>query len=376
MSISTLRHKRQSTSHLCIDRTEPGTLTGKVVRELNDRIAGGILRAGDRLPSRSALAKELGVSEFVVRRAFAELVADRVIVGRRRIGHVVLDASAARRERLVLDVSTENFGSFASRVSTAECSRGLLKRGYRVMPVILGVDSRETVYIAPLAEALQRSPCFVFVRTCGSRQSLVCRMVADAGVPYATITLGTAPRTPGRCVGTIRLEKGDAIRALVRDCVKSSVRSVLQVDFGKDTYVDASSSFRLDNIFVERLSIPLMRCRNLDDVVEAACEAMRQRIAAGAMPDVIFAADDYLSLGVIAALRRSQVQPPRDVGLVAYANCGSGLFVGDEFTRIEHDPFLDGREIARCIADYFESGNFGHYDNRLAYRRGKSFAAR
>jgi hypothetical protein len=95
-------------------------------------------------------------------------------------------------------------------------------------------------------------------------------MVADAGVPYATITLGTAPRTPGRCVGTIRLEKGDAIRALVRDCVKSSVRSVLQVDFGKDTYVDASSSFRLDNIFVERLSIPLMRCRNLDDVVEAA----------------------------------------------------------------------------------------------------------
>ena len=108
-------------------------------------------------------------------------------------------------------------------------------------------------------------------------------MVADAGVPYATITLGTAPRTPGRCVGTIRLEKGD----------------------------------------------------------------------------MIFAADDYLSLGVIAAQRRSRVEPPRDVGLVAYANCGSGLFVGDEFARIEHDPFLDGREIARCIAEKRELGTGG-----------------
>ena len=202
--MSTLRHKRQSTSHFCIDRTEPGTLTGKVVRELNDRIAGGILQAGDRLPSRSALAKELGVSEFVVRRAFAELVADRVIVGRPRVGHVVLDAGAVRRERLVLDVSTENFGSFASRVSTAECSRGLFKRGYRVLPVTLGVDSRETAYLAPLAEGMESAPDFVFVRTCGRRQSPVCRMVADAGVPYATITLGAASRTPGRCVGTPR----------------------------------------------------------------------------------------------------------------------------------------------------------------------------
>ena len=103
-----------------IDRAGSGTLTEKVVRELRRRIADGILRPGDRLPSRDALARELGVSEFVVRRAFVELAADRLIAGRPRIGHVVLDAGAVRRESLVLDVSTENFGSFASRVSTAE----------------------------------------------------------------------------------------------------------------------------------------------------------------------------------------------------------------------------------------------------------------
>ena len=359
----------------CIDRAVPGTLTGKVERELRDRIADGSLRPGDRLPSRDALAKALGVSEFVVRRAFAELVADRLIAGRPRIGHVVLDGGTVCRERLVLDVSTENFGSFASRVSTVECLRGLHKRGCRVIPVTLGVDSRETAYLAPLAEALHSGPDFVFIRTCGSRQSLVCRMVADAGVSYATITLGTASRTPGRCRGTIRLEKDGALREMVRDGVKRHVRSVLQVDFGKDTYVDASSAFRAQDIFVERLSIPLVRCRDLDDVVESSRKAVDRRIASGARPDMIFVADDYLALGVVSALRRRRIVPPRDISLVVYANRGSGLFVGDDYARIELDPFADGREIARCIAECLETGSFGRYDNPLVYYRGKSFGA-
>lgn len=358
-----------------IDRSVPGSLASKVVRELRKCLSDGTLRPGDKLPPRDALAKELGVSEFVVRRAFAELAADRLIAGRPRVGHIVLDVGALHRERHVLDVSTENFGSFASRVSTAECFRGLRKRNCRVTPVTLGVDSRETAYLAPLAEALKNAPDFVFVRTCGSRQSLVCRTVADAGVPYATITLGNAPRTPGRCRGMIRLETGAAISEMVGDCVRCRVRSVLQVDFGKDTYVDATSAFRAKKIFVERLSIPIVRCRDLDNVVKMAFRKMDRRIDSGAMPDMIFAADDYLSLGVISALKRRRIEPPRDVRLVVYANRGSGLFIGDEYARIELDPFADGREIARCIADCLDTGSFGRYDNPLVYHSGKSFCA-
>ncbi|MBR2838306.1 MAG: hypothetical protein IKE55_05975 [Kiritimatiellae bacterium] len=193
----------------------------------------------------------------------------------------MLDVGAVRRERIVLDVSTENFGSFSSRVSTAECLRGLRKRGCRVVPVTLGVDSRETAYLAPLAEAMECAPDFVFIRTCGTRQPIVCRMVADAGVPYATTTLGSAPRTPGRCLGTIRLEQDAAIDAMVGDCARCHVRAALQVDFGKDTYVDASPAFRARRIFVERLSVPLVRCRNLDDVVESARMAVERRIDSG-----------------------------------------------------------------------------------------------
>ena len=102
--------------------------------------------------------------------------------------------------------------------------------------------------------------------------------------------------------------------------------------------------------------------------------AVERRIDSGTMPDMIFAADDYLSLGVISALRRRQIEAPHDVRLVVYANHGSGLFVGDEYARIELDPSADGREIARCIACCLDTGVFGRYDNPLVYRRGKSFS--
>ena len=80
------------------------------------------------------------------------------------------------------------------------------------------------------------------------------------------------------------------------------------------------------------------------------------------------------SLGVIAALRSHKVEVSRDVRLVVYSNRGSGLFVGDEYARIEHDPFRDGREIARCIAEYLDAGTFGKYDNPPVFRHGRSFA--
>ena len=109
--------------------------------------------------------------------------------------------------------------------------------------------------------------------------------------------------------------------------------------------------------------------------MESARRAVEKRIDSDIMPDMIFVADDYLSLGVIAALRRRRIEFPRTVRLVVYANRGSGLFVGDEYARIELDPFADGREIAHCIAAYLDTGTFGRYDNPLAYHCGKSFGA-
>ena len=58
---------------------------------------------------------------------------------------------------------------------------------------------------------------------------------------------------------------------------RAGVRSVLQVDFGVDTYVRADHVFERAGVFVERLSVPLVGNRSLDDIAQAACAATERR---------------------------------------------------------------------------------------------------
>lgn len=52
-------------------------------------VAAGTLREGDRLPTVRALAADLGVAAGTVARAYRELEAEGLVVGRRRAGTVV-----------------------------------------------------------------------------------------------------------------------------------------------------------------------------------------------------------------------------------------------------------------------------------------------
>ena len=73
-----------------ITRDYEGGLVSKIVRAVNDHIAGERLRVGDSVPSEASFAAELGVSRTVVREAFralASLGVLQLVNGRRaRVG--------------------------------------------------------------------------------------------------------------------------------------------------------------------------------------------------------------------------------------------------------------------------------------------------
>ena len=100
-----------------VDSTLPASLTAQVAQGLREAIRKGVLKVGEPLPPREALAQRLGVSECVVRAALRDLAADRLVVGKPRRGHVVLAVPQERRARLVLDIETANLGSFCSHIS-------------------------------------------------------------------------------------------------------------------------------------------------------------------------------------------------------------------------------------------------------------------
>ncbi len=77
----------------------------QIVRQVTDAIAGGRLRAGDRLPSHRELALQLVIAPLTVKKAYDELEREGLIDTRRGRGTFVCDRlpapdPALKRERL------------------------------------------------------------------------------------------------------------------------------------------------------------------------------------------------------------------------------------------------------------------------------------
>ena len=356
-----------------IDESRAETLTRQVARGFREAIRSGFYKVGETLPPRNVASRMLGVSECVIRAAYSELVADRLVCSRPRLGFRVIGKAKSKDGKLVLDVESGHLGSYAARVSAEEFARYLCNRGMDVRTVLLGSDPRETPYLKPLAEALSLKPDFVLIRTNATSRKVVTRAVAEAGCPYATVLMGRGASMPGRNVLSFHLTFAEQIEDLVADCVRGGIRSVLQVDFGRDTYINAEPMLKARGISVERLCVDMTGPRNFDYLVARACDSVTRRLSCGRLPDLMLVTDDFLALGACEALRRVRIRVPQDLKMVIHVNLGSGLFPFGDYARFECDPRANGIALGRCVERWLRDGSVTGFRDVCVYRRGKSF---
>jgi GntR family transcriptional regulator/MocR family aminotransferase len=79
-----------------VRRADPLPLAVQISAQLESAVTGGVLRAGDRLPSSRELAATLGVSRTVVTNAYARLFAEGWLEGRHGSGTYVADVTPER----------------------------------------------------------------------------------------------------------------------------------------------------------------------------------------------------------------------------------------------------------------------------------------
>ena len=77
-----------------VDRASATPLAVQISAQLQAAVTGGVLRAGDRLPSSRDLATTLGVSRTVVTNAYARLFAEGWLAGRHGSGTFVADVTS------------------------------------------------------------------------------------------------------------------------------------------------------------------------------------------------------------------------------------------------------------------------------------------
>lgn len=85
-------------------------------RQAADQIRRGRLRPGDRLPTVRRLADDLGLAPNTVARAYRELEAEGLVVGRGRAGTFVADGGAAPPAEGALDEARRAAEAYAETV--------------------------------------------------------------------------------------------------------------------------------------------------------------------------------------------------------------------------------------------------------------------
>lgn len=357
-----------------IDPRSGKTLTRQVEEGIRSLIATGRYAPGDTLPPRGAIAKRLNVSECVVRSALRTLAADGIVASRPRIGCLVLKALATSN-RTVLDVNIDPWTSFGPSNSLFQCSKVFRAEGYRVIMLPLG-GGGDRPFLLPLKDALAEKPGLVILRSCYSSLKNAMRLVSESGCSFVTVGTEAKRSRYVRHVGVAHYDYAPAIEAFVADCRAAGLERVVQFDFGGHPYLDASSALERAGIRCERVKLLVDGPANLDAIVRTAYSRMNRVLRDWALPDLFFFTDDYLALGAFKALRDAGVSVPRDVRVVSFANSKSGLSPYGDVAHIEFDPFADGREIARCVLEWFDKGSFGKYSGCCSYVRGATFPMR
>ena len=356
---------------LRLDGGSPKTLTGQIEDGIRGLIAGGAYAPGDSLPARDVIAKSLGVSECVVRSALRRLAADGIVVSRPRIGCVVQKRPVAA-QRTVLDVHIDPWTSFGPSNSLFQCSKVLRAEGCRVAMLPLG-GGGDRPFLVPLKDALAENPGLVILRSAFTSLKNAMRIVAESGCSFVTVGMESRRSRFARHVGVVHYDYAPAVEEFVADCRKAGLGRVVQFDFGGHPYLDASEALERAGITCERVRLQVDGPADLDMIVCTAYSAMKRFLKGNVLPDLFFFTDDYLGLGANDALRDAGVSVPRDVRVVSFSNSRSGLSPYGNVARINSDPFANGREIARCVLEWFKTGKFGTYRGCYSYMRGASF---
>ena len=287
------------TFNIVLDPASPKTLTQQVEDGIRALVASGACAPGNTLPPRDEIAKRLHVSECVVRAALRRLAADGLLVSRPRIGCVVQKRPVSAN-RTVLDVNLDPWTSFGPSNSLFQCSKALRAEGCRVIMLPLG-GGGDRPFLEPLRDALAERPGLVILRSCHASMKNAIRLVAESGCAFATVGTEAKRSRHARHVGVARYDYAPAIEAFVADCRTARIGKVVQLDFGRHPYLDASAALERAKIDCERITLQVGGPADLDAVVQVSYSTMKRFLRAKALPDLFFFTDDYIALGAFEA---------------------------------------------------------------------------
>lgn len=317
-----------------------GNLVEQIVAGIRHGIDDGHFPAGFRLPVRSEMARLLGVGENTVKAAVAKLKEEGLVTVRRRAGAVIRDAGQISCSGDVLIVSLDRVGVYPSTCACSAMALEFFRAGYRAVTLMIDSALAKREKERMLRQALATQPLLAVVHATSEDCEFVSRLCKAAGRRMIRACFSCDFR--------------QALDDFASRCHLKGVRSVCQFHLGgMRVPYDVCDRLKSANIDVERVSVrPPGGFSDLYSIRKAAYAAVERRLAACALPDLMYFSDDYVAKGGMLALARHGIVTPRDLKVVVFANRGSMPLWTVELTRIENDPVAAGHRFGRAVVGH------------------------
>lgn len=329
-------------------------LTTQVAGGLRSAIACGVYKRGDLIPTILELARGLGVSEIVVRRAVQRLTREGCLNPRRGIGSVVAGIRSQTWHGRVLIVCQGGYDMYYQNVLAGVLAERLMAGHYLC-----------SLVATPAAESPADLACL-----CGVLDQTVTLAVTLFSTPavgrffrsHRIDFMDVYPRAASReAAQTVLPDFVPALRSLGRWAAERNIHTVLQTR----TYaaeMDAGKVLRAAGLRVTDLWIkPAEGQARPEAVAEAGLAGFRSWLAGRrTLPDLILCTDDYIGRGALLALLESGRRTPRDCRLVMLSNAGNRPLSLNPVPCIEMNPFRDGELVAERVLNWLGGLPCGH----------------
>ena len=358
-----------------IDKTSKATFTDQLVDGVRKAVADGVLKEGDRLPSREAIAQHFGVSLRVPRMAYRRLRTEGVLITRTRLGCVIARPTGSKKWKGVVLYARHEVAadSFTGSTVEFEVRSQIEASGYQMLTVGIRQKAANSFDFSAVERCLNFNVALAIV-CC--RHSAIRRWFSRSHVPY--VILGGVRGVDG-CVGTVLArEDRSAQEDFVAQCIERGIRRVLQVGILYPGALNLKPLLEESGIACDMWKIPPLRgLSHLDGIIQASTGAflrLFEKEGKSWLPDLILFTDDYVASGALAAFAECDIHAPRDVRFVTLVNEGHRVPYAKRLSAFVNDPKkLALRLICPALA-YLNRREVSVGDSQyMTYERGETF---
>jgi LacI family transcriptional regulator len=314
------------------------------------------------VPTIKDVARQAGVSIATVSRAYnrnprvSEATARRVMEVAERLDYVPNSAArilSTRCNRVIGVLLPDLYGEFFSEVIRG-IDHAARQAGFQILVSCSHADSRELV----AAARSMRGRIDGLVAMAPNRESA--DAIREISGFFPLVLLNPAFSIPG--CSALSIANFDGAYAMVRHLIALG-HEVIATVRGPSGNIDADERLRGYREALRSGGLPWREDLEIaGDFTEASgYDAAVKVLKIRPRPSAIFAANDYLAIGLISALRDARVRVPEHMAVCGFDDIAMSRFVSPPLTTVHVDAYGLGQ---RAMQQYLSIGSKGKGDRR------------